>query len=140
MIFVSVNKLNLDVKIYNLAAKFGKNNYSEEILPIKQLMMKENYHAFMADTFKAAVPNLKVIYSEVTRDYSELDKYKGKIWFHNTEEFKDKEKYRYIIGQNGAKRAVAIALRNRWRRHQLPDELKETLFNIGAQNETKSKL
>ena len=32
---------------------------------------------------------------------------------------------RYIIGQNGAKRAVAIALRNRWRRHQLPDELKE---------------
>ena len=32
---------------------------------------------------------------------------------------------RYIIGQNGAKRAVAIALRNRWRRHQLPEELKE---------------
>ena len=45
---------------------------------LSQLMMKENYHAFMADTFKAAVPNLKVIYSEVTRDYSELDKYKVK--------------------------------------------------------------
>ena len=30
---------------------------------------------------------------------------------------------RYIIGQGDAKRAVAIALRNRWRRQQLPDEL-----------------
>jgi ATP-dependent HslUV protease ATP-binding subunit HslU len=32
---------------------------------------------------------------------------------------------RYIIGQKEAKRAVAIALRNRWRRQQLPDELRE---------------
>ncbi len=32
---------------------------------------------------------------------------------------------RYIIGQNDAKRAVAIALRNRWRRQQLPDALKD---------------
>ncbi len=30
---------------------------------------------------------------------------------------------RYIIGQDDAKRAVAIALRNRWRRMQLPDTL-----------------
>ena len=30
----------------------------------------------------------------------------------------------YIVGQLDAKRAVAIALRNRWRRHQLPDDLK----------------
>lgn len=28
---------------------------------------------------------------------------------------------KYIIGQNEAKRAVAIALRNRYRRNQLPD-------------------
>ena len=27
---------------------------------------------------------------------------------------------RFIVGQNDAKRAVAIALRNRWRRQQLP--------------------
>ena len=27
---------------------------------------------------------------------------------------------KYIVGQNAAKRAVAIALRNRWRRQQLP--------------------
>ena len=30
----------------------------------------------------------------------------------------------YIVGQSDAKRAVAIALRNRWRRHRLPEELK----------------
>lgn len=31
----------------------------------------------------------------------------------------------YIVGQNRAKRAVAIALRNRWRRQQLPDNLRD---------------
>ena len=31
---------------------------------------------------------------------------------------------RHIIGQDDAKRAVAIALRNRWRRKQLPEELR----------------
>ncbi len=35
---------------------------------------------------------------------------------------------RYIIGQHDAKRAVAIALRNRWRRQQLPDELREEVL------------
>jgi ATP-dependent HslUV protease ATP-binding subunit HslU len=32
---------------------------------------------------------------------------------------------RFIIGQNDAKRAVAIALRNRWRRLQLPEDMRE---------------
>jgi ATP-dependent HslUV protease ATP-binding subunit HslU len=32
---------------------------------------------------------------------------------------------RYIVGQNDAKRSVAIAIRNRWRRQQLPDELRQ---------------
>jgi len=32
---------------------------------------------------------------------------------------------RYIIGQKDAKRAVAIALRNRWRRQQLDEGLRE---------------
>nr|WP_201728380.1 ATP-dependent protease ATPase subunit HslU [Acidocella sp. C78] len=32
---------------------------------------------------------------------------------------------RFIIGQQDAKRAVAIALRNRWRRQQLPEGLRE---------------
>src|SRR5688500_16862107 len=32
---------------------------------------------------------------------------------------------KYIVGQNDAKRAVSIALRNRWRRQQLPPELRD---------------
>ena len=32
---------------------------------------------------------------------------------------------RYIVGQERAKRAVAIALRNRWRRQNLPPELRD---------------
>ncbi|MBS1031544.1 ATP-dependent protease ATPase subunit HslU [Gluconobacter cerinus] len=32
---------------------------------------------------------------------------------------------RFIVGQSDAKRAVAIAMRNRWRRSQLPDGLKD---------------
>jgi ATP-dependent HslUV protease ATP-binding subunit HslU len=32
---------------------------------------------------------------------------------------------RFIVGQGDAKRAVAIALRNRWRRKQLPENLRE---------------
>ncbi len=35
---------------------------------------------------------------------------------------------RYIVGQNDAKRAVAIALRNRWRRQQLTGDLKEEVL------------
>jgi ATP-dependent HslUV protease ATP-binding subunit HslU len=34
---------------------------------------------------------------------------------------------RFIVGQNDAKRAVAIALRNRWRRQQLPEALREEI-------------
>lgn len=35
---------------------------------------------------------------------------------------------RYIVGQSDAKRAVAIALRNRWRRQQLPEGLREEVL------------
>jgi ATP-dependent HslUV protease ATP-binding subunit HslU len=35
---------------------------------------------------------------------------------------------RHIIGQKDAKRAVAVALRNRWRRRQLPDSLKDEVL------------
>lgn len=34
---------------------------------------------------------------------------------------------KYIIGQDEAKKAVAVALRNRWRRMQLPDRLKDEI-------------
>ena len=35
---------------------------------------------------------------------------------------------RYIIGQNDAKRAVAVALRNRWRRKRLGDDLRDEVY------------
>lgn len=35
---------------------------------------------------------------------------------------------RFIIGQKGAKRAVAVALRNRWRRKQLADDLRDEVY------------
>ena len=35
---------------------------------------------------------------------------------------------KYIIGQTEAKRAVAIALRNRWRRQQVSDQLREEIM------------
>ena len=35
---------------------------------------------------------------------------------------------RYVIGQNQAKRAVAIALRNRWRRQALTNEMKDEVL------------
>jgi ATP-dependent HslUV protease ATP-binding subunit HslU len=35
---------------------------------------------------------------------------------------------RYIIGQKEAKRAVAVALRNRWRRKQLGDDLRDEVY------------
>ena len=35
---------------------------------------------------------------------------------------------RFIIGQKDAKRAVAVALRNRWRRKQLPDDLRDEVY------------
>ena len=35
---------------------------------------------------------------------------------------------RFIIGQADAKRAVAVALRNRWRRKQLPDDIRDEVY------------
>jgi ATP-dependent HslUV protease ATP-binding subunit HslU len=34
---------------------------------------------------------------------------------------------RYIVGQHAAKKAVAIAIRNRWRRSQAPDEIRDEI-------------
>lgn len=35
---------------------------------------------------------------------------------------------RFIVGQNAAKRAVAVALRNRWRRNKLKDTIREEVY------------
>ncbi|MFB0516223.1 MAG: HslU--HslV peptidase ATPase subunit, partial [Candidatus Neomarinimicrobiota bacterium] len=39
-----------------------------------------------------------------------------------------KELDRYIVGQQAAKKSVAIAMRNRWRRMQVPDHLREEIM------------
>lgn len=38
-----------------------------------------------------------------------------------------RELARYIIGQDKAKRSVAVALRNRWRRQQVPEDLRDEI-------------
>ena len=35
---------------------------------------------------------------------------------------------RFIIGQNDAKRSVAVALRNRWRRNKLDDDIRDEVY------------
>jgi ATP-dependent HslUV protease ATP-binding subunit HslU len=52
---------------------------------------------------------------------------------------------RYIVGQDEAKRAVAIALRNRWRRTQVPDDLREeiapkNIIMVGATGVGKTEI
>ncbi len=52
---------------------------------------------------------------------------------------------RYIIGQADAKRAVAIAMRNRWRRQQLSDEMKgevapKNILMIGSTGVGKTEI
>lgn len=52
---------------------------------------------------------------------------------------------RYIIGQNSAKRAVAVALRNRWRRQQVPADLRDeispkNIIMIGATGVGKTEI
>ena len=44
---------------------------------------------------------------------------------------------KHIIGQGEAKRAVAIALRNRWRRSQVPEPLRS---EISPKNSSSHKL
>jgi ATP-dependent HslUV protease ATP-binding subunit HslU len=52
---------------------------------------------------------------------------------------------RYIVGQRDAKRAVAVALRNRWRRRQVPEELRDeiapkNIIMIGATGVGKTEI
>ena len=52
---------------------------------------------------------------------------------------------RYIVGQRDAKRAVAIALRNRWRRQQVPRDLRDeiapkNIIMIGATGVGKTEI
>ncbi len=51
----------------------------------------------------------------------------------------------YIVGQQDAKKAVAVALRNRWRRLQLPEDLQDevlpkNIIMIGATGVGKTEI
>jgi ATP-dependent HslUV protease ATP-binding subunit HslU len=52
---------------------------------------------------------------------------------------------RHIVGQDEAKRAVAVAIRNRWRRQQLPDEIRnevspKNILMIGSTGVGKTEI
>jgi ATP-dependent HslUV protease ATP-binding subunit HslU len=47
---------------------------------------------------------------------------------------------RHVVGQAAAKRAVAIALRNRWRRQRLPAEVAENILMIGPTGVGKTEI
>jgi len=52
---------------------------------------------------------------------------------------------RYIVGQDAAKRSIAIAIRNRWRRQQLPEELRvevapKNILMIGSTGVGKTEI
>ncbi|MEM9175893.1 MAG: AAA family ATPase, partial [Myxococcota bacterium] len=52
---------------------------------------------------------------------------------------------RFVIGQREAKRAVAVALRNRWRRQQVPEALRDeiapkNIIMIGATGVGKTEI
>ena len=72
--------------------------------------LKNTYYFQHVNTFVGAAPKFKIIYSEITRDYTELEKYKGNTWFHFTEEFKNKSKYRYISKQSTYNHVYITAL------------------------------
>jgi len=72
-------------------------------------MKKSNIASFKPKEIKESVEQISNVSSLSPREIvSELD--------------------RYVIGQNQAKRAVAIALRNRWRRQALTDEMKDEVL------------
>lgn len=52
---------------------------------------------------------------------------------------------RYIVGQNSAKRSIAIAIRNRWRRQQLPEDIRnevapKNILMIGSTGVGKTEI
>ena len=65
-------------------------------------------------------PNLKVVKNSSNRDNSKVSALSPREIVSELD--------RYVIGQHQAKRAVAVALRNRWRRQALNDDMKDEVL------------
>jgi ATP-dependent protease HslVU (ClpYQ), ATPase subunit len=66
------------------------------------------------------VPNLKVVKDNVGKKSSKTSALSPREIVSELD--------RYVIGQTEAKRAVAVALRNRWRRQALSDDMKQEVL------------
>ena len=66
------------------------------------------------------VPNLKIVKDSEKKDGSKVSALSPREIVSELD--------RYVIGQNQAKKAVAVALRNRWRRQALSDDMKEEVL------------
>ena len=65
-------------------------------------------------------PNLKIVKETSNRDSSKVSALSPREIVSELD--------RYVIGQHQAKRAVAVALRNRWRRQALSDDMKDEVL------------
>ena len=65
-------------------------------------------------------PNLKIVKESSDKDSSKVSALSPREIVSELD--------RYVIGQHQAKRAVAVALRNRWRRQALSDDMKDEVL------------
>ena len=65
-------------------------------------------------------PNLKIVKESSNKDSSKVSALSPREIVSELD--------RYVIGQHQAKRAVAVALRNRWRRQALSDDMKDEVL------------
>src|SRR3954469_20250657 len=72
------------------------------------------------------MPTANAVYQPESEDTASDANAEGKVTFSPRETVTELD--RYIIGQSDAKRAVAIALRNRWRRQQLKGPMREEVL------------
>jgi ATP-dependent HslUV protease ATP-binding subunit HslU len=69
---------------------------------------------------KQKAPNLKIVKESSNNDSSKVSALSPREIVSELD--------RYVIGQHQAKRAVAVALRNRWRRQALTDDMKDEVL------------
>lgn len=84
------------------------------------------YHTVNRRWFSAVVTELPEDDTPAAAQFSEVDKNDLQKNLRPSEIVKQLDDY--VVGQQDAKRAVAIALRNRWRRRLLPDDMRKEIM------------